>query len=207
MDAIQLSAEARQAYGKGVARKLRRDGRIPALVYSKGNAPTHISVDPHELTLIFQKSGNPNTLLAIEVDGHKHVVLVKESQKHPVTRSLLHIDFYAVEADQEIVVEVPVKTVGRSKGEQLGGRLQFLRYTVPVSCKPGDIPAALEADISELEVNDFLRTTDLVAPPNTRIATDTMFNILLCVGKRAEIVEELEGEEGEEGEAAEEGDE
>ena len=203
MNAISLSAAARQDYGKGAARKLRRSGRIPALVYSQGSEPTHITVDPHELKLIFQKSGNPNTLLSIEVDGAQHVVLVKDSQKHPVSRNLLHVDFYAVQADAEVVVEVPVKTQGRSHGEKLGGRLQLLRRTVPVACKPADIPANIAAEVSDLHVGDFLRTSNLVAPANTRLAIDHDFDILLCVGKRVEIVEETE-EEGEGAEGTEE---
>ncbi len=205
MNAISLSAAARPAFGKGAARKLRRDGLIPALVYAQGGEPTHISVDPHELKLIFQKSGNPNTLLSIEVDGNTHVVLVKDSQKHPVSRSLLHVDFYAVEADREVVVEVPVRTVGKSEGEKLGGRLQMLRRTVPVACMPAHIPATLDADVNGLEVGEFLRTSDLVAPDHTRLAVDHPFDILLCVGKRMEIIEEEEETEGEgEEEAAEE---
>lgn len=203
MNAISLSAASRLDYGKGAARKLRKLGRIPALVYSKGSEPTHISVDPHELKLIFQKSANPNTLLSIDVDGANHVVLVKASQKHPVSRGLLHVDFYEVQADADVLVEVPVKTVGRSKGEELGGRLQVLRRTVPVLCKPADIPVAIEADVSHLDVNDFLRSADLVAPPNTVFAIDHDFDILLCVGKKVEVIEEEEEGEGEEGAAEE----
>ncbi len=198
MNGIPLTASAREGFGKGSARKLRRDGSIPALVYSKTSATIHISVDPHELRQIFQKSGNPNTLLSITVDGNERVVLLKDSQKHPVTRNLLHVDFYEVQADQEIQLEVAIRTVGKSEGEKLGGRLQMLRRTVPVVSKPADIPAFLEVDVSHLQVDEFLSSSSLTAPDKTRLAYEQEFNVLLCVGKR--ILEEEEEEELEEGE-------
>ncbi len=208
MNAITLSVDPRGDFGKGAARKLRRDGRIPALIYSKGQEPTHIAVDPHELSHLFQKSGNPNTLLNLQVgDGEAHLCLLKSAQKHPVSRALVHVDFYRVDPDREVRVEVPVRPVGKSEGERLGGRLRILRHTMPFWCKPADIPAAIEIDVTDLAVDEFLRSSQIPAPEKTRAAFDTDFNVIVVIGKRAELEEVEEDEEGEgegEGEETEE---
>ena len=96
MNATQLSAEAREPSGKGAARKLRAAGRIPALIYRGGEVPTHISIDPSELRLAFARSKNPNTLLSVQVGDSSHLCLLRDTQKHPVSRNLLHADFLAV---------------------------------------------------------------------------------------------------------------
>ena len=201
MDAISLQADARTDFGKGAARKLRRTGRIPALVYRGGDQPTHITLDPKELKLIFQRSGNPNTVLAIEVDGATHNCLLTATQKHPLSRDLLHADFYAVVEGQEVTVNVPVFPVGKAAGAVVGGIVQYIRRTVPVTCLPKDIPALIEIDVTAMELNDFIKVSQVVIPDACRIDFKHDYNVLSCKGRKIELEPELEeGEEGEEGE-------
>jgi large subunit ribosomal protein L25 len=189
MDATPLSAESRSEFGKGAARKIRAAGRIPALVYRDGADPAHISIDPAELRLIFQRSSNPNTILAIDTGaGVKHCVLTA-TQKHPVSRRLLHADFFEVREDETLLVEVPVTHVGKAKGIIVGGKMQKLRHTLPIRALPQNIPAVIEVDVTEMDLGDMLRASAVVPPEGCEVITKVDFNIFACKGRRTEAVE------------------
>lgn len=190
MDATPLSAESRSEFGKGAARKIRAAGRIPALVYRDGADPAHISIDPAELRLIFQRSANPNTILAIDTGaGIKNCVLTA-TQKHPVSRRLLHADFFEVREDEKLFVEVPVTTIGKAKGIVVGGKIITLRHTLPIRALPQDVPAVIEIDVTEMDLGDMLRASAVVPPKGVEVITTVDFNILACKGRRTETAEE-----------------
>lgn len=199
MNASQLSAESRTPTGKGGARKLRAAGRIPALIYRGGTEPTHISVDPAELRLIYARSNNPNTVLSIEVDGKGFLCLLSDTQKHPVSRDLLHADFFEINADEEVTVNVPVQAEGRAKGMILGGKLQRLRRTVPIRCLPKDIPTEIVVDISDLDINEFIRVSAIGNPPGGVIVYENDYNVMSLKGRRqeAEVADDDEEAEAE----------
>ena len=205
MDATPLNADARTDFGKGAARKLRAAGKIPALVYRGGDTPTHITVDPQELRLIFQRSQNPNTILTIDIDGTQRNCLLTATQKHPVSRHLLHADFYEVIAGQEVTVEVPVFPQGKAKGAVVGGKIQYIRRSVPVACLPKDIPARIDIDVTEVDLNDFVRASAVELPAGCRLASDNDFNVLACKGRKVEAEESELDEDGEETEGEGEG--
>lgn len=198
MDSISIKAEARSDFGKGWARKLRRQARIPATIYRDGNQPTHVSFDERELVLLYRKANNPNLVLGIDVDGETITAILKDSQRHPVSRRVQHVDFYQVIDGVEVTVEVPVRTVGRAAGATLGGQLRMLRRTVTLRCKPEHIPAVIEIDITPLNIDDFVRASELQAPPNTALVIENEYNILTIDGKRARAAAEEAEEEEEE---------
>ena len=145
MENITLSSSLRTNLGKGSARTIRRTGLIPAIYYREGREPTLITINPRLLQLSFDKSGNPNHLVNIEIDGKVAATcLVKDVQRHPVTGNIRHVDFYQVEKDEVITISVPIEIVGKSIGVQMGGDLRTIRRTVDVTCKPGDIPATIQ---------------------------------------------------------------
>ena len=184
MNATPLQASAREQFGKGAARKMRRAGQIPALVYRDGGEPTHITVDPAELKLLFQRSGNPNMILTVDVGtGPKNCILTA-TQKPPLSRELLHADFYEVVADKKVTVNVPVSAVGKPKGAIVGGKIQIVRRTVPLSCLPKDIPAVLEIDVTHMDLGDFYRVDELTPPAGCTVASDRNFNIFALKGRR-----------------------
>ncbi len=184
MDATPLSAESRSDFGKGAARKLRAAGRIPALVYRDGAEPAHISVDPAELRLIFQRSNNPNTILAIDTGaGVKHCILTA-TQKHPVSRRLLHADFFEVREDEALLVEVPVAHVGKAKGTIIGGKMQKLRHTLPIRALPQNIPALIEVDVTDMDLGEMMRASAVTPPEGCEVITKVDFNIFACKGRR-----------------------
>jgi len=202
MDTISINASSREDFGKGAARKLRAQARVPAIVYREGKPPRHISFDSRELTLLYRKADNPNLVLSIDVDGDSITAILKEADKHPVSRRLLHVDFYQVVQGIAVTVEVPVRTVGRSAGATLGGQLRMLRRTVRVTCKSEHIPAAITIDISPLNIDDFVRASDLPDMDNVTLLRDNDYNILTIDGKRAQAAAAaLAEEEAEEAEA------
>lgn len=192
MNATPLQASAREQFGKGAARKMRAAGKIPALVYRDGAAPTHISVDPAELRLLFARSKNPNMVLTVDVGGGPKNCILTATQKHPLTRELLHADFYEVAADKELTVNVPVTPVGKPKGAIVGGKIHIIRRTVPLVCLPANIPAVLELDVTGMDLGDYYRVSDIVPPEGCRIATENDFNIYALKGRRVAAVADEE---------------
>ena len=124
MEAINLGVEPRTGSGKGSARKVRSGGRIPAVVYRAGGEPIEVALDPSEIEYAMRRTGNRNTLFRLEVGGVSRVCLVKEAQRHPTSRRLLHVDFYEVRADEPVVVKVRLEPTGRAAGTRKGGAVR-----------------------------------------------------------------------------------
>ncbi|MDG1482936.1 MAG: 50S ribosomal protein L25 [Myxococcota bacterium] len=196
MATISLKATTRTDSGKGVARKIRREGRIPAVVYRGGDNATSVVIDPAEITLKFNRTGNRNTLVSLDLESGSRLCLVREVQRHPVSGNLRHIDFYEVDDNQFITVLVPVEAVGTAQGIKLGGQLQLMRRDLNVRCKPADIPSTISVEVSELDVGEFIRVSQVTAPENTELIYGGDFNVITVVGKRGPKVDE-ETEEAE----------
>lgn len=184
MDAVSISAEARESFGKGTARKLRAAGKIPAVIYRGGTAPHHVIIDPAELQRVFRKSNNRNTLLSVDAGGSDRICLIKEVQRDPGSQEILHVDLFEVDSNEDVRVEVNLVPVGTAVGVKMGGRLRVVRRTVDVICKPADIPARIEADVTALEVGKFFRLSDVPAPAGTVFPYPNDFNLYTVIGKR-----------------------
>lgn len=183
-----LAAEARDSKtGKGVARKLRASGKLPAVVYAGGDHARAITVDPKALLEIFRKTQNRNTIITLEIDGEEIPTLVKDAQRHPLSRDLLHADFYALEPGQVVEVRVPLATRGRAAGMALGGRLRLIRREVRVRCAWEKIPSVIEHDITPMEVNDMVRASELELPEGVELVIKNDFNVMTIYGKRAPV--------------------
>jgi large subunit ribosomal protein L25 len=164
MDAV-LQAEKRDGRGKNEARRLRAQGRIPAVVYGaeKGKA-VEIAVDPKTLLRILHSESGVNTLIGLKLDGGDTRVLVKEYQLDPIDHKLLHADFYQVAMDKTINVTVPIVLKGEAKGvKQQGGIVDFVNREIEIEVLPGDIPENITVDISELMLHEGVRVRELQA--------------------------------------------
>ena len=164
MDAV-LQAEKRGGRGKNEARRLRAQGRIPAVVYGaeKGKA-VEIAVDPKMLLRILHSESGVNTLIGLNLDGSDTRVLVKEYQVDPIDHKLLHADFYQVAMDKTITVTVPIVLKGEAKGvKQQGGIVDFVNREIEIEVLPGDIPENITVDVSELMLHEGVRVRDLQA--------------------------------------------
>lgn len=162
MDAT-LQGIKRGSRGKNEARRHRAAGRLPAVVYGGGD-PLVITVEPKALSRILHSESGANTLITLSVDGESDSrVLVKEYQLDPITRDLLHADFYRVAMDRPITVTVSIVLEGEPKGvKQQDGILDFVQREVEIECLPGDIPEHIEIDVSDLALNEGVRLRDVV---------------------------------------------
>lgn len=190
-----LQASARSAFGKGPARRLRSSGQIPAIVYRDGATPINVAVDPTILTAIYRKAGTENAVVSIEVDGAAHQCIVKESQRHPLTRAITHVDFYEVNPEVEVRITVEVVLSGKAKGMEVGGKCEQFMRSVRMACLPKDIPARFPIDITPLEINQFLRLSNLTPPPGCRLLYKVDANVVGILSGRTATEEAAEGGE------------
>ena len=163
MDAT-LEAIRRDTYGRNNAGRLRRAGRIPAVLYGGDTREGEpVAVDPKALMQILHSDAGVNTLIALQLEGAGETrVLVKEYQLDPVTRKLLHADFYRVAMDKVLRVTVPVFLTGEAKGVKAqGGVVDFVNRDIVIECLPADIPEHLTVDVTELMLNDGIRVRDV----------------------------------------------
>ena len=151
---ITIDANLRDQAGKGVARKLRRDGKIPAILYGSKIEPVKLSINEHDFNRILFKTRGEQIIYTLNLDTDvqekdERLALVKEMQRHPVNDRVYHIDFYAISVDEKIKIEVPVKPVGKAKGVEVNaGVLELIQRTVTISCLPLAVPKEIEVDIS-----------------------------------------------------------
>jgi large subunit ribosomal protein L25 len=198
-----LSADSRDARGKGSARKLRAGGRIPAVVYGRGREPLPIATEPRSLERLLQQSdAGRNTLIDLTVEGHDGhgdvVVIVKELQTDPISGQLLHVDFNVVDLEHTIHVSVPVRLLGIPVGvTQDEGILDHTLREIEVECLPRAIPGSIDLDVSALKVDDSVHVSDLTAPKGAKILSDGSLSVVSVVAPRAVEEEVAAPEEGE----------
>ncbi len=175
MEAIELGVEPRTGAGKGAARAVRRNGKVPAILYGAARTATLIALDAKEFeTKVGAIEGTHLIRLsssAAELGGK--LVLVKEVQRHPVQRSLLHTDLYEVDVNTKLRLNVALHFIGRAAGVELGGILQPVRREVEVMCLPTEIPDYIEVDVTALGIHDAVHLSDLKAPVGVDIVIDT----------------------------------
>jgi len=190
MEAV-LEAIARETFGKNEARRTRREGKVPGVLYGgDGAKATPISVEPKALLKILHSESGANTLISLKLSGAADSkVLVKEYQLDPVTHQVLHADFYRVAMDKLIQVTIPVVVKGEPKGvKQQGGILEFIRREIEVECLPADIPENVEVDVSELMLHQGIRVRDLTVDPKWTPKSDPDMMLVHVIMPKAEEV-------------------
>ena len=195
----KLQAETRDGTGKGVARKLRADGRVPGVLYGQGVEPVALSVDSREMFHILHGAAGANALVDLVVDGNEHLVLAREIQRDHIHNKLIHIDFLAVSRTQLITVNVPVIETGEAAGVKEGGVVEHHLREIAVECFPQDVPDHIEIDITEVTLGDMIHVSDLVAPEGVTILTsleDAVLSIITPAVLRTEADLSVPGEEG-----------
>ncbi len=210
MEQFELNATVRKTTGNSPARELRRGGQIPAVLYGPQTESVLLSVNIKELEQILKKGNIGSIILNLVIQNGKKITkpaMIKELQSHPVSGSFLHIDFYEIDMQRKINVMIPVVTRGKAQGVELGGLLQIVRREIEVLCMPGDIPAAIEIDITDLDIGDSVHIEEIPLGDNIELAADVNFTVVTVLSPKVEEVEEEEAEEALEGEeeAAEEG--
>jgi large subunit ribosomal protein L25 len=196
-----LKATPRDGAGKGVARKLRSAGRLPAILYGHGDETRALSLNAHDVKLLVAAISVENTIIQLDIEGHgTENVLIRDVQMHPYKPEVLHVDFLQVHAGEAIRLQIPVRLRGMAVGvRDSGGVLDHVLYDLEVECLPRNIPEAVEVDVSDLEIGDSIRVGD-VSLPDVKILNDPELPIVAVAHptKRAEEEEEGVPAEGEE---------
>jgi len=206
MEAKKLNVESRQGGGKAIAGRLRRDGKIPAVIYGH-TSPTAIAVDAREFRNAFKRI-TENTIVELHMPGGVHEVLVKDYQRDNLTGQILHVDFYEFEKGKALRTRVPIRLEGNPVGVKEGGILETQLRELDVECLPKDLPEEIVLDISELALDRALHVSDLTLPPGVRVLLAADQVVCLVAHRKAEeevAPAAVEGEVPAEGEAVAEG--
>ncbi len=205
MKQITFEVEVRKKTGKETAKKLRRQGLIPAILYGPQVDPLPLTVRLNELKRILQRHRGEQLIFNLTVVDNgqttQRMALIKELQYHPVTDEIIHADFYEIRMDRPVEVDVPVEIVGRAKGVERGGLLEVLMKEITVSCLPGQIPDSIKIDVSDLDIGDTLHIRDLTPPEGVKFAEDPDEPVVTVIEVESEEAEEAVSEEGETGSA------
>lgn len=207
----KLKAERRDGAGKGVARKIRAQGRVPAVVYGHGIDPLPISIDSRDLFHVLHTEAGVNVLVDLRVDGEHFLAMPREIQRDHIQGRFIHVDFLRIARDEKITVEVPIHLIGESHGVKEGGVVEHHLWNLELECFPQDVPPSVVADITGLGINESLKVSDLKAPEKATVLTSPDEVVVSVVPPQVLRVEEAlppelaEGEAPAEEEGAEEG--
>ena len=212
---LVLNTEEKTTIGSRSSRRLRRDGKVPGVLYGLGQDPEIFSVDYGDLRGALNTDAGLNALIQLSVNGTNQLSILKTLQRHPVRDEVIHVDFVRVDPNQELAVEVPIVLEGvPKKVTDQNGMVDQTMFSLSVLSLPDSIPNELTADVSELEINDAIRVSDVVLPEGVRTEVDPEEAIAVGTVTRstmesmaAEEAAEVEGDEEMEGETSEETDE
>lgn len=198
---LQVEVATRTTTGKEIAKKTRRAGQFPAVMYSKGAPAISLQVEERAFNAALHSHGAAHSVMKLIVDGSDkgHTVIVKSIQRHPVRRSVLHVDFQEVSMTEKIQAAVALVFVGQSSGIKAGGVLQQGVYEVMVEALPADIPEQIEVDISDIEIGGHLRVSDIPVQDKVTIVSNQEDLVVSIVAPR--LAEEAPPTEAVEGEA------
>ncbi|MDA9109496.1 50S ribosomal protein L25/general stress protein Ctc [Woeseiaceae bacterium] len=208
-DEFNLIAEMRDDRGKGASRRLRRQGKVPAIIYGAGREPRALMFDHNKVLRELENASFYSSILTIKVGDESRAAIVKDIQRHPAKKLILHIDFQRIVEDEKIRMQIPIHFLGEEDaiGVKIGGgSVSRLMTELEVSCLPKDLPEFLEVDISELELDQMLHVSNISLPVGVEISEIVLEQdqAIVSIAEIKEIIEEeiIEGEgegEGEEG--------
>jgi large subunit ribosomal protein L25 len=206
MAIIELSGELREDLGKGESRQIRREGYIPAVLYGANETPTPVKIESRAFHRLMRTPGGLHSVIDFKLPGRSDVMaLVREIQRDPLSREILHVDFQHIEAGKPVHVTVPIVLTGTPAGVREGGVLEFVSREIEVKCLPRHIPGRWEVDVSALSIGNSIHASDLQIP-GVELLTDPGRTIAIVVAPTV-IAEPTPAEVGAEGAPAAEGEE
>ncbi len=193
---LKIKGEKRSHFGKNASRKLRRDGKVPAILYSGGNPGIPLALDKKDIFEILRSETGENTLFITSYDSESRDTMIKEVQIDPVSDEILHVDLIQIEMDKAIRVSVPVLITGEAVGVKTeGGFVDVITREVEVECLPQRIPEHIEVDISALHLNQSIKIEEITPPSDVEIVSDPHAVVVLIEAPTKEEVVEVEEEE------------
>ncbi len=198
MSNVRLNALPREQAGKGAARALRREGRVPVVIYGHSRQSESLSVATRELEKLLGEIAFGSTVIELVVEGGSTSrSLIREIQRHPFKRTILHVDFLALVAGERITVKIPVLYHGVPIGVRMdGGMFDPLLHEVEVDADPANIPSHIDLDVTEMQIADVMRVADLTVPDGVSVIDDS--TLTLCTVRAPRVAEEVDEAEGEE---------
>ncbi len=201
MNEVSLVADVGRVKGSAEARRLRIAGKVPGVLYGHGVDPLSLAVGSRELRAALTSDAGLNALISLEVDGQRHLAMARQLQKHPVRRTIDHIDFVIVRRDEIVSAEVNVHLVGEAlEIEHADGLVEQQLFSLVVHATPGDIPNAIEVDITSLSIGEAIRVGDLKLPSGVTTEVDPEETVV--AGQASRTAGEVEEEDAEAAESA-----
>jgi large subunit ribosomal protein L25 len=210
LEQLELKTKVRKTIGNGPARALRRDGKIPAVLYGPKTESILLSVEVRDIEQILKSGNVGQVLLNLIIQNGQETTrpaMIKELQSHPVSGRFLHIDFYEIDLTRKIRVGVPIVAVGKSAGVEVGGLLQIVRRELEVLCLPTQIPESIVVDVTNLDIGDSIHVEEIELEGDVEIPAEVNFTVITILAPKVEVEPEEEEEELEEEAAEAEGEE
>ncbi len=200
---VKLQAKKREAAGGGAAKRLRRDGIVPAVIYGATQDNYSIQVDAREFGSLLKQTSAENFLVDLQIEGAKEktkLAMVQDMQQDPLSGDILHVDFHAVNENQPITATVPIELTGEAEGVKEGGLLDHQLHSIEVHCLPSALPEGFEADVTNLKVGEALHISDLTVPEGVEFTLDGDVVIAIIAEPRLAETEDEEGAAAADGE-------
>lgn len=197
MEQLKLIAETRHATGSGPARRLRAEGKIPAVMYGHGSEPVSITLDRLRFRAALNAAG-PNAIITLEVDGTNHLTIVKDMQRDSIANRVTHVDFLLISLDERLVVDVPVRLVGEAaQAGREGAVVQQQLMSLHVESPAGAIPPAIDVNVESLSLENPIRVSDLTLPEGMESLLEGDTLVAIAQRTRAAVAAEQLDDEGE----------
>ena len=172
MATANLNAKPRSDRGTGVARKLRQSGQIPAIIYGHSREPQSLAIDTRELEKLLERVAAASTVIELSIDGRSARTLIREIQRHPVKRSILHVDLQVLVAGEKVTVSIPLVFLGSADGVRAGGILDQVMHQLSIRVDPSNIPNHVDVDVTPLAIGHSIHVRDLNIPAGVEVLDD-----------------------------------
>jgi large subunit ribosomal protein L25 len=187
MASVPFSATRRSATGKGVARKLRAAGQVPAVIYGHAREAEALQLEAHALQLLLEKHPYQSTVIALTVDGTTSNTLIREIQRHPFKKQIVHVDFQELVAGERVTVPVPLQFTGTPDGVRHGGGIfEAVMHELEVSCDPGDIPHHIVVDVTALTIGHSIHAGEIALPEGVTLDGEADATVCICAAPKVE---------------------
>lgn len=188
MATAQLSATPRDGTGKGSARSLRAKGQIPAIIYGHGREPQALAIDTRELEKLLSKISAESTVIDLAMDGKSARTLIREIQRHPFKRQILHVDFQELVAGEKVTVRIPIVLSGIPEGVRVdGGILDQVMRELEIEVDPANIPNHVEVDVNPLRIGDSVHVRDIALPEGVELVGEADSTVCVVSAPRAVV--------------------
>lgn len=188
MASANLSVSKRENSGKGVARSLRAAGRVPAIIYGHGREPQALSINTRDLEKLLEHISAENTVIDLDLDGTNSRTLIREIQRHPFKRQILHVDFQELVAGEKVIVRVPVILIGVPDGVRMdGGILDQTMRELEVEVDPANIPNHIEVDVTKMVIGSSMHVSDITLPDGVEVVAEEDASVAVVSAPRAAV--------------------